>query len=513
MGKGQRVRANRAAEKEANKEALLKTAQKKKMSRIFTAIVAVLLIVSIAGGLIYQSVYNAAYSRGDIQRKAIVLETKNYKVDATMMSFYFYQQYNSFLNNYSSYLSSFGLDRSISLRRQDCSLKSGATWFDYFVEQSSTQVYELLYLAEKAIEKGMKLDDADQKTIQNAIDNYKEFATENKLDVDDIFSLMFGTGVQEADVRKCLELSAMADKFHKEFYDGLTYTDAEIEKYYNDNIKNYLYVDYYNYKVVAADTDDSKTYDAAKKKAEELAAIKDVKAFETWVEKDIRSSTVISEEFTQEDLDNNVKETLDGLNMSKVTRTEDDPVSKWLFDEAKVGDTYIEDDESGTYTVFLSTATPYRDTAATKTIRQLIFMKDSYDDEAAAKAKAEEVKKLLVDEGLKEESFEVYASQYSEDGATAGDGGLCTNYRYNSFDENVAKWAFAEERKAGDIEIVKNDEGYAICYFVEDGAEGWKADCLAAKQEADYTAAYETWVKEITMTENKENYKKIPDIA
>jgi len=512
MGKGQRVRASRAAEKEAMKDILAKKEKKQKASKLATTIIAIVLIVCIAGGLIYQTVYSSAFKRGDIQRNTVVLKSENYTVDAAMMSFYFYQQYNNFLNSYSSYLSSFGLDSSVSLRRQDCTLQTGSTWFEYFAEQSNTQVSELLYLAENAIDKGLKLDEADEKTIQNAIDNYKEFATKNSYDVDDIFSMLFGTGVQESDVRKCLELSSLADKYYQSFYDGLNYTDAEIDKYYTDHIDTYQYVDYYSYKVAATDTKDATTYAAAKAKAEQLAAVKDGAAFEKWVENHLRTTTVISEDFTEDDLKKNIEETIAGLKLTKVTRTKDNKASTWLFEEAKVGESYIEDDESGTYTVYLSMATPYRDEEITKSIRQLIFMNETYDKkDDATKAKAEEVLKLLKDEGLTEEAFKVYASQYSEDGATASKGGLCENYRVGGFDEAVGKWAFDANRKAGDLEIVKNDEGYAICYFVGDGDAGWKADCIAAKEQEDYDAAKKEWTAEISLTENKEGYNKIPD--
>ncbi len=512
MGKGQRVREGRAAEKEAMKVMLAKKAKKKKTTTIVTSIIAAVLVLCLAAGFIYQTVYQSAYSRGDIQRGTVVMQTENYTVDATMMSYYFFTQYNTFVNNYSSYVTSIGLDPNVSLRRQDSTFQSGSTWFEYFCDQTSAQVKEMLYLAEKALAAGMKLEEADQKTIQTALDSYKEFAKENSYKEDKIFSMVFGTGVQESDVRKCLELSALADKFYKDYNGKLVYTDAEIEQYYKDNIKTYLYVDYYTYDVEAKDTKDSATYADAKARADALAAVKSGEDFAKWVEADIRANTPITKDYTKEDLEDHIEETLAGLKLNKVTRVTDNAASTWMFDTAKVGETYIEDDESGTYTVYYLTATPYRDESATKNIRQLVFTKASYDkDLAKAKAAAEDVMKKLKDEGLTDDAFLTYAAEYSEDGNTAGTGGLCENFAANDFDTAVSAWAFKEGRAAGDFELVEITDGYAICYFIGEGETAWKADCISAKKTADYTAAYEEWAKAITLTENKNGYDKIPD--
>ena len=511
MGKGQRVRAGRAAEKEVLKEVAVKKAKKKKVTVITTSIIAAVLIVCLLVGFIYQTVYTTAYNRGNIQRDTVVLQTENYTVDAAMMSYFFYTQYNSFANTYSSYLSSIGLDTAVSLRRQDSTFQSGSTWFEYFCDEAGAQVQEMLYLAEKALEAGMSLDDADQDTIQTAIDSYKEYATENSYDTDKIFALMFGTGVQESDVRKCMELSVLSGKYLDDYQSKLVYTDEEIEQYYNDNIDSYLYVDYYSYAIEAEDLEDSTTYAAAKEKADALAAVKNTEAFEAWVENDVRSTTEITEDYTEEDLEANVEDTLAGLKLNKVTRVADDAASSWLFDTAKVGNTYVEDDESGTYTVYYLTAAPYRDESDTKTIRQLVFLTESYEDEAEAKATAEEVLNKLNEDGLTDEAFATYAAEYSEDSATASDGGLCENYTSASFDTNVAAWAFSEDRAEGDLELIAVDGGFAICYYVSNGEIAWKASCISAKKEADYTAAYETWTSEITLTENEKGYDKIPD--
>ncbi len=510
MGKGQRVRAARAAEKEAMKAELAKKAKRSKVTKITASIIAAVLFVTLLGGVIYHTTYSAAYNKGTIQRDTVVLKSDNYTVDAAMMSYFFYTQYNNFVNNYSSYLSSLGLDTSVSLKRQDSVFEQGSSWYEYFCGQAGSQVKELLYLAEKAIENGMKLDDEDNKSIQSTLDGYYDMAKENKVENAKFLSLVFGTGVNESDVRKCLELSVLADKYYQSYRDSLEYTDAELEKFYTDNINDYRYVDYYSYAVIAEDLEDEATYAAAKKKAEELAAVKNVEAFKAWVEKDFRADNPITEKYTEADLKEDLDSALNGLLATQITYVEEDAASEWLFKTGKVGQTYLDDDKKGTYTVYYLTATPYRDESATRTIRDIVLTTANYKEDEL-KTTADKIVKEMKEAGLTEETFKKYAADYSENTACSANGGLCENYKRSSFDGKIGDWTFDSKRKTGDFEAVKIDSGYAICYYVGEGIPAWKSDCINAKKSADYEAAYEGWAKEITLTENEKGYKKIPD--
>ncbi len=510
MGKGQRVRAGRAAEKEAMKVAAAKNAKKAKITKITTAIIAVVVLVSLVGGVIYHTIYSAAYNKGTIQRDTVVLQSDHYTVDAAMMSYYFYTQYNSFTNNYSSYLSSLGLDTGISLKRQDCTFQEGSTWFEYFCDQAGSQVKEYLYLAEKAKADGMALNEEDQTSIQAIIDRYYSYAEENGVEDAEFLSAAFGTGVNENDVRKCLELSTMADKYYQKYYDSLNYTDAELENYYKENIDTYRYVDYYSYSVVAADTKDSATYAAAEVKAKELAAVKDTDAFRAWVEKEFRASNPVTDENTEEEIKEDLDSLLGGLKASQVTYTKDDAASEWLFKTAKVGETYIADDEKGTYTVYYCTATPYRDETATRTIRDIVLTEANYSKDEL-KTTAEDIVKKMKEAGLTEETFQKFAAEYSENTSSNTNGGLCENWKQSSFDGTIGDWVYAAERKTGDFEAFAIDDGYAICYYVGEGIPAWKSDCINGKKSADYEAAYKEWTGAIALNENEKGYNKIPN--
>ncbi len=512
MGKGKRIREERSAVREAQREIQLKKAKKDRTKKISIIAVSAVLILSLIVGVGYHVISSAAYNSGRVQRNTVVLQTKNYKVDAAMLSYYFNFELNNLVNTYSDNLSSLGLDTSKSLKSQDCPYYSdGGSWYDYFRDTAASTAKSNLYLAEKAMETGLSLDDAEKTSIQTVIDDYYDYAETNNLKKNEIFSLMFGRGVKEGDVRNCLELSALASKFVRTWQDALKYSDDEIAKYYEENKSVYQKVDYLSYTVKPTDVSDEDTYAAAKEKADALLATDDVDGFKAWVENEYRSANGVTEKFTQEDQDKGAEEELEKLEHTGMTSgmVGDSKASDWLFKEAKEGDLFIVDNDKGTYTVYLCTKAVYRDESVTHTIRQILLTESTYGEDGKTKEKANELLAEMKKAGLSDATFTTYAAKYSEDANTSGIGGLCKNYADGSLLDEVAAWAKAEARKEGDFEAVAFDGGYALCYYVGEGVLTWESECISALSSEDYSKAYEGWQKEITLTENEKGYDKI----
>lgn len=512
MGKGKRIREGRAAEKEALKAAAIRKAKKDKVKKIGIIICSIAIVVALVAGTLTHTISSAVKSSGKIMRDTAVVESENFKVDAAMMSYYFNYNYNSTVGNNQETYESLGLDTSKSLKTQACSfLEDGGTWFDYFLDSALSTAKGDLYLAENAKKEGLELSETDENSIQSVIDEYYDYAEENNIKKDSIFSLMFGQGVKEGDVRNCLELSTLASKFVREWQDSLEYSDDAYDKFYKENIDNYKMVDYLSYTITASDTKDEETYAAAKEKAEELAGVAGEQAFKDFVEAEYRKDNEITDEFTKEEQDEGAKEALDKLLTSDATKGNigDTDISTWFFESAAKGDTYIHDDESGAYTVYYCTAEPHRNEDITRTIRQIILTESNYGGAEEVEKQAIALQAEMKEKGLDEETFETYASKYSEDTNTSGIGGLCENYHENYFVDGVSDWAFNEARKAGDFDAVKYDSGYALCYYVGEGLPSWKADCKRDMINEDYEEAYEGWEKEIELTVNEAGYSKI----
>ena len=514
MGKGQRNRELRAAEREANREIVAKKKKKEKAKKWTISIVSVVLIICLVGGLLVHFINTSANTSGKNMRKAIALQTENFKVNAAMMSYFFYTQYNQVLSDYGSYLEYISLDSTKSLKSQQCGFADeGTTWYDYFVDQAATQVKELLYLAENAKAEGMKLDEEDEKIIESNFDSYNETAKSNNLSLEDFISAAFGVGVQKSDVRDCMELSLLAQKYLTKFQESLDYTDKEIEAFYKDNIDQYRYVDYYSYSISASNTEDKSTYAAAKESANELAEVKSTDAFSKWVEAYERDNAKITEDYTKESLEADISDTLAELSSKGITYTKEDKASEWLFKKAKVGETYVSNNGSGTYTVYYCTATPYRDEKVTRSIRQIIVTEENHGSMEEAKTAAQGIIGEMAGKELTEAIFEEKVYKYSEDSNTAVLGGLCENYAKDDFEAKVGEWVYSKDRNPGDMEMVEIEGGYAICFYIGEGLKGWQASCVPAMENEAYEEAKVEWEKKYTLTENKENYNRIPDIA
>lgn len=512
MGKGKRIRESRAAEKEVLKSAAAQKAKKDKVKKIAIIITSIAIIVALVAGTLIHVITSAVKNTGNAMRGTSVVESENFKIDAAMMSYYFNYNYNSTVGNNQETYESLGLDIAKSLKTQACSfLEDGGTWFDYFLDSALSTAKGDLYLAENAKKEGLELSEADQADIQAVIDEYYDYAATNNIKKDSIFSMMFGQGVKEGDVRNCLELSTLASKFVLKWQDALSYSDDEYNKFYEENIENYKLVDYLSYTVTASDTKDKDTYAAAKEMAEDLAAVAGEQAFKDFVEAEYRKNNEITDKFTKEDQDKGVQEALDKLSTVDVIKGDigNTDTAKWFFEEAKKGDTYIYDDENGAYTVYYCTAEPHRNEDITRTIRQIILTETSYGGADKVQDQAIALQAEMKEKGLTEETFEAYASKYSEDTNTSGMGGLCENYYENYFVEGVSEWAFNEARKAGDFDAVKYESGYALCYYVGEGLPGWKADCNRDMINEDYEKAYEGWEKETKLTINEAGYNKI----
>ncbi len=512
MGKGKRIRESRAAEKEALKAAAIQKAKKDKVKKIGIIICSIAIVVALVAGTLAHTISSAVKSSGKIMRDTSVVESENFKVDAAMMSYYFNYNYNSTVGNNQETYKSLGLDTSKSLKTQTCSfLEDGGTWFDYFLDSALSTAKGDLYLAENAKKDGLELSEADENSIQSVIDEYYDYAKENNIKKDGVFSLMFGQGVKEGDVRNCLELSTLASKFVRKWQDSLEYSDDAYDKFYKENIDNYKMVDYLSYTIAASDTKNKDTYAAAKEKAEELAGVTGEQAFKDFVEAEYRKNNEITDKFTKEDQDKGAKETLDKLPTSEATKGTigDTDVSKWFFESAAKGDTYIHDDENGSYTVYYCTAEPHRNEDISRTIRQIVLSESSYGGADAVEKQAIALQAEMKEKGLTDEVFESYASKYSDDTNTSGIGGLCENYHENYFVDGVSEWAFNEARKVGDFDAVKYDGGYALCYYVGEGLPGWKADCQRDMINKDYEEANKGWEKEIKLTINETGYSKI----
>ncbi len=280
MGKGNRSRIERAMNESAivGKNVQAKKTTKVSGAGIFVTVAAVLVVVALLIGAI--GVLNDG---GWFARTKTVVKEGNFKVDGTMMNYFYTTQFNNYYQTYYqmySQLASSGLDVSSyvykamgisdpnkSLKEQDMPTAEGAekiTVFDFYMNLAEDYVTRMLTYCKFAAEQGIALTEEDYADIDHTIEElktsyksqkalYEQFGMAYYSSFSAFLADNYGTGVKERDVRNCLELITLAAKFEEKLTDEKKQeiigdkTNAAVEEFVKNNPASFLMADYYSY--------------------------------------------------------------------------------------------------------------------------------------------------------------------------------------------------------------------------------------------------------------------------
>ncbi len=531
MGKGQRTRAERAGKREEMKIKAAKLKRRKKINKIIGICVAAFIAVAI----VFAVVYNAIAATGYFLRNTVVMSSDNYQVDNAMMTYYLKNEYYTFANQYSNYLSMYGLDTSESLKKQEY---GDSTWFDYFMTQAKNQVNDILLCAEKAKADGMELGDEEKAEIDDAINSMKSYAEENNVTFESYLSSVFDRGINESDVRRALELSSIASKYYNQYSDSLEYTDEDLQNYFDEHKSDYVKADYMKYTFTASiasdatDEEKQQAKDDARAKALNLTESKSVEEFteklkvylteqeeQTRAEQEAAASEESTEESTETTtVEEAVEQAVENTENIMYYPDEDSESesAKWMFEDGrKAGDTYLEEpDEDATtfsYAAYIVTKPAYFDDYATVNARHILFTTDTYETIEKATEKAEEVLAQYNATDKTEDSFITLAKENSEDSTVDDNGGLYENISKDTsaYPESFIDWCYDESRKPGDVGIVSTDSSVHIIYYCGTGDIAWKSSARIGKNNEDCQNHVDSLADTHTITAKDSQIKKI----
>jgi len=433
---------------------------------------------------------------------------EGYELDNAVVAFFFYDNFNTFVNQNYYYLSLYGLDLNKSLKEQTMS-SGDDTWFDYFMDGTKDLLNQMIALAVEAKAKGMALTDEDQKLIDDYIADMTEYATENKFeDLASFLADYYVSGMTEAAVRQALALQLLASNYYDALQKEFTFTDDDFTKYREEHPEVFLKTDYLCYGFPV-------TYDKDATEEDKAAAVAKTKAdAEAFLAKATDAETFLSlikatEGFKESDLAY--------YDITGDKYLKDDAFTEWAFAaDRAVGDkTVIEEkdpsnkDAVGGYTVYLLKKTAYFDDYATKNVRHILFTAKTYETSEAAKKKAEEVLALYEQGEKTAEAFGALAKEYTEDGN--GDvGGLYENVPQGMMVETFNDWMFDPVRQVGDVGIVETTYGYHIMYHVGDGEIAWKLTAEEKLLEEANAAKLEELIKVHPVTYDDAKLNEIP---
>lgn len=486
--------ANGGVDPKAVHEAEQKAAEKKSKI-LYTAIAVIFAVVAVA---------LVIFNSGTVQRSRAALVIDGEKYNAADVNYYYINAYQNFMQNgYGSYF----IDSNTPLSSQTYLGDETKTWADYFKEEA-THTMQLIHAACKAAEaEGMTLDADDMANIEANIENVKIIANTNGYTYESYLAAMFGSLMTPEIYKANIERSTLASKYTENYYNNLSFTDEEVQAYYEANKNAYDIVDG-GYVTISGTPETKKdaegnTIEATEE--EKAAALERAKnSAETML------ATYNAGDLTLEEIAKLHNETYTGgSDMTYSTNT----ALEWLFDENRVaGDIEVLFNESTStyYVAFFNSRE--RDETPDYTVRHILITEDNLDlaegETAAEGAVLEKAQEILASWDGTEDGFAALAKEHTQDGN--GDvGGIYENVPKGQMVASFEDWCYADGRKSGDTGIVATSYGQHIMYFVGYGDnQYWHTTCETALANQEYNA-WETALAESVTVETKSGMSSV----
>lgn len=348
--------------------------------------------------------YNA-YSKYQLKNGAY-FTVGSHEITKAEYDYYFYSVYNTFINQYGSYASYFGLDTSEPLDEQDYG-EGDLTWKDHFDEQAVEQIKQTYALIDEAEANGFTHDDSAavdemKTTLQSSADSQGE-------SLDEYITSTFGEYATIDKIQQYYSNSLLADAYYNSISDSTEVSSDEIQSYYDENKDDYDSVDYRICEIDAnipeADTTSESDTEAADETDTETEAVTET---ETVSESESEAQEEMEEEIKQAAMDeakSKADEMVSGISDdasfdsiysqyasdsaaqsvytdAKKADVSQASVAQWLFDASRqAGDIgVVEDDTNNAYYVVIFDGR-YLDEKPTVDFRHILISADMSEDE------------------------------------------------------------------------------------------------------------------------------------
>ncbi len=249
-----------AEEMDSQVEEAVASPQVKKMKRMALmsgclaalALLGTVLFFAVRGGFDFGSLFkwmkprqdtllgNESYSVSDkkawSKREDVVATMGDVELTNGQLQVYYWLEVMDFLNNYSYYLSYLGMDYTQPLDEQKSIEQDGSTWQQYFLKNALDTWRTNQALANLARENGFQLDAESRESLDKLPASMEATAKEKGFEsADALLQEEMGPGCTLADYMSYMETYYLSHMYFGELYDALEPSDAEIEKYFNDN--------------------------------------------------------------------------------------------------------------------------------------------------------------------------------------------------------------------------------------------------------------------------------------
>ena len=445
-----------------------------------------ILYATLAVVFVVVAVLLVVYNSGIIQRgrTAVTIDGENYT--AADVSYYYSNAYQNVLNTYGSYASLIGLDTTASLKDQYAWGGTEQTWDEYFKEEAVNTLRLVHAALDAAAEEGMTLDEEDQAELENNIQQMQETAASNGYSYSAYLNAIYGSVMTTEVYEGLVEDNLLANKYLTAHHDSISFTDEEIEAYYEENKNSYDIVDggYVSFYGAATSTTDEEGNTVEPTEEEDQAAMDEAMA---------NAEALLAAYQEGGDLEALAEEYggtyTGGTDLTYSSGTTGD----WLFDEARTaGDAEILTSDSSDYVYVAVFNSRQRDEALDYNVRH-ILVTDANLDLAEGEDATDEMVLARAEEILDswdgtEDGFAALAEEYSQDGGSNTNGGLYENVAKGTMVSAFEDWCYEDGRQAGDTGIVESSYGQHIMYFVGYGTtEYWHYACENAMISNEYS--------------------------
>ena len=352
------------------------------------------------------------------------------------------------------------------------------TWDQFFRDYATRQLSVQVMAAKEAEANGMGEDDDIRAEVNEVIDSITAGAKEQGYTLKSYLKLAYGSTMTVSTFKKMMTLEEVATHYMQHYQEGLSYTESQLEEYYQANSSDFdvASYEYIYFKGTADSTTDAdgntvQPTEAASAAAKTAAAEAAAAALERYQAGE--SLSVIAADY----------ESTGSYSSVDAGSNNGSALSTWVFDKARTsGESAVVTDDPNSYVVVFHSVG--RQEYKTVDVRHILFQvstsdldssSDTYDTDLAtrkdeAKAKAEDALARWQANGGTEDAFAALANELSDDTGSNTNGGLYTK---------ITKGQMVSE--------FNENTGYHVMYFVGEDVPAWQVSVENAMSSNDYS--------------------------
>ena len=186
-------------------------------------------------GVYTKESYTVSTEELNAQNATVVATIGESQLTVGQLQVYYWMSVYGFLQDYSYYLSYFGLDASKALDAQECPENDG-TWQQYFLKLALDSWHNYQSLALVGQEEGVQMDEQLKKEMETLASDMATAAEEGKFEsIDAMIEAQLGPGITFEDYKAYQDVYYTGYSYFTKQYDAIEITDEMIEAYYTEH--------------------------------------------------------------------------------------------------------------------------------------------------------------------------------------------------------------------------------------------------------------------------------------